>query len=83
MTKKEIKDLIIKSDYKNKDVVIWWQFENNDSLVKKAIKYDADFGGFEVYGVVNHTTEHDIINYISQFGDSKNFKLKILEVDDV
>ena len=86
MTKAEIKDLIIASDYKNKDVVIWWQCDIGHVFkkiiqTKTATWYEKDF--FEVSGKFTCLLLADLVELIHYDSISeKNFKLKILEVDD-
>ena len=92
MTKSEIKDLIIKSDYKNKDVVIWWQFTEDDD---KSI-YIAHCQYIEALSIGEYiwkTTMEDAkgITYLNTLemidelvycSSKSDFKLKILEVDN-
>ena len=77
MTKAEIKQLIIDSDYKNKDVVIWWKY--ND-ITNVAI-YHCD----DVFALDHNEIEYkldDLVEVIFWLSSNCNLKLKILEVDD-
>ena len=75
MTKKEIKDLIIKSDYKNKDVVIWWKYDDTTNV---AI-YNGDDGFYLDYSEIEYELD-DLVEAIFINSNYNNFKLKILEV---
>ena len=75
MTKKEIKDLIIASDYKNKDVVIWWKYNDMPNV---AI-YNGDDGFYLDYSENEYELD-DLVNHIFRRSQYDNFKLKILEV---
>ena len=94
MTKKEIKDLIIASDYKNKDVVIWLKWS---PVYEYDYDYDYDFADeirliyychyhkkFIASNFAKNLNEMvDFVHLIQSREYAKNFKLKILEVDDV
>ena len=71
MTKQEIKQLIIDSDYKNKDVVIYWRFTLNGLLEKRVV----------ILIDKRHTID-SLSEWISWNAKKPNFKLKILEVDN-
>ena len=79
MTKDEIKDLIIKSDYKNKDVVIWWKYNDITSV---AIYNDNDDGFYLDYNDIAYELD-DLVDVIFWVSSNCNLKLKILEVDNV
>ena len=77
MTKAEIKNLIIKSDYKNKDVVIWWKYDETTNV---AIYHCDDVFALDYNEIVYELD--DLVNHIFRRSQYDNFKLKILEVDD-
>ena len=79
MTKAEIKNLIIKSDYKNKDVVIWWKYNDITSV---AIYNDNDDGFYLDYNDIAYELD-DLVDVIFWVSSNCNLKLKILEVDNV
>jgi len=78
MTKSEIKQLIIDSDYKNKNVVIWWKY--NDITNVAICDGDDDF--YIDYSERIYKLD-DLVDYIFRKAQYDNFKLKILEVDNV
>ena len=92
MTKKRIKKLIVDSDYKNKDVVIWWKWgygeSGNYEITSVAIYYKYSDEWF-----VDHSTHKFSLNYLVTTIwrcydnlDKENakewFKFKVLEVKD-
>jgi len=82
MTKAEIKDLIVASDYKNKDIVIWWSYKLGGlaHASKRIAIYNIGIDEFEL----NNCTYTIDIDYLADSicvdTEEQNFKLKILEV---
>ena len=92
MTKKEIKQLIIDSDYKNKDVIILWKYQpyGRIGFVEKSVKtanWNKEYNGFN-YLVDPYTTRmelftlNQLVDYIEKYNFYAGFEFKILRADD-
>ena len=83
MTKKEIKDLIIKSDYKNKEVVIWWRWREN-KVYGNFDKAVAFWDGYHFnVSDSNYVWDFDkLVDEVYNFSKCFGVKFKILEVDN-
>ena len=79
MTKSEIKDLIVASDYKNKNVVIWWQIR---WVTGNKTSYCSTYSNERFWGFRDRQTLDELVDDIEKMSHFTGFKLKILEVDD-
>ena len=82
MTKAEIKKLIIDSDYKNQDVVIWWtcQFMEKPSFLVAVWSRNKERFDISLHSA--SLTLSQLVNNIFADSQKSNFKIKIVEVGD-
>ena len=92
MTKAEIKKLIVDSDYKNKDVVIWWKWgygeSGNHDITSVATYFKYSDEWFVDYSTHRFSLDYlveTIWRYYDKLGKENAkewFRFKVLEVGD-
>ena len=86
MTKSQIKKLIVDSDYKNKDITIWWRYKGfamNAKAIIKIAKWD-DFQQrfYHLPNLHEKSTTFSLsrlVDFIKAHDYGKTFELDILE----
>ena len=78
MTKKEIEQRIIESNYASKNVVIWWR---DDDCPYVAIYRGYGYDEFLIIGFETDYSFEELVDFIWRDSDAKNFKFRILEIE--